>query len=102
MEKNNETVWQYLDSFTPEERAKAIMVKITYLQGKYADSELDAFDLNDTIAGDFEEWLESPSYNLWEKPTCYCTDNVPETDCEGCEHVATCHNTYEPDKEGVQ
>ena len=25
---------------------------------------------------------------------CYCTNEVPETDCEGCNFVLTCSNNY--------
>ena len=29
-------------------------------------------------------------------PNCYCSDKVPETDCEGCNFVLMCTNSYKP------
>ena len=95
MEKrNNETVWQFLDTLSPDERAKTIINKLTFLHCKYATTELDIFDIASSVEIEFEEWLESPADSS--KPNCYCSDKVPETDCEACEHVLDCTNCYEP------
>ena len=41
-------------------------------------------------------YWEMPFETRVPKLECYCTNKVPVTDCEGCEHVMACTNCYDP------
>lgn len=49
---------EYLNACDNDDFAEAVLRKAAELEGKYFDSDLDAFDIIDCVETDFIEWLE--------------------------------------------
>ena len=54
---------QYLQKLSNDDFAEAVLRKAAELEGKYMNSELDAFDIIDMIEMDFVAWL-SEKFNI--------------------------------------